>query len=74
MQYGLRGPGSSLRKFKAYGRILAPLLPVGSISGAPVAWVLENKFVILVKSLLPKFICSFYIVRRGGRGRGSVDG
>jgi hypothetical protein len=47
MQYGLGGTGSSLRKFKAKGRILAPFLPVGSVSGSPVAWILENKFVTL---------------------------
>jgi hypothetical protein len=46
-QYGLRRGGSLKEGFRFRGRVLAPHIPIGSISDSPVAGVLGNKLVIL---------------------------
>jgi hypothetical protein len=56
-----RGGGDSFKE-DVRGQILAPHIPFGSISGSPVAGLLENELVTLEGPLLPTFICTICIL------------
>jgi hypothetical protein len=45
MDWGGRGPSRKISRIR--DRVLVPHIPIGSISGAPEAGVLENKLVTL---------------------------
>jgi hypothetical protein len=59
-QYGLGDPSG--KGFSIRGRILAPHVPAGSVSGSPVAGALGNELVTLRDPLLPMFIYPTYIL------------
>jgi hypothetical protein len=50
-----------MRRFRVRGRVLAPHIPIGSLSGSPLAGVLGNKLVTLEDPLLPTFIYTVYM-------------
>jgi hypothetical protein len=55
------GGGPSRRSFKVRGRILALHIPIGSVSGSPVAGVLGKKLVTLgIRCCLRLFTLSAY--------------